>query len=152
MKQIELSQNKYAIIDDEDFDEISKYKWHFSHGRYAFTNLHIDGIGKRPVSMHRMLMGYPKHPYEIDHINRDGLDNRRCNLRIVTAKENQKNRKLPKNNSSGVQGVNFLKRLNKWVAYVYVSNKRIHLGVFEQKDDAISARKLAEKEYGFIGS
>lgn len=147
---IELTQGKVAIIDDCDFDEISKYKWHFGHGRYAYTNINIEGKGMRPVSMHRMILGFPKRPSEVDHINRNGLDNRRDNLRIVSAKENQKNRKVPKNNTSGTQGVNFLKQKNRWVAYIYNNNKRIHLGCFIEKEDAILARKKAEKENGFL--
>ena len=89
MKKIPLTRGKFALIDDVDFDTINAKKWTFTSGGYA---AHYYRIGKKVKSfrMHRFLLDPPRH-MEIDHINRNGLDNRRCNLRICTREENARN-------------------------------------------------------------
>ena len=115
----------------------------------------IDIHGYRRISIngvkhyaHRLAWWfvYQKWPaHVIDHINRIKTDNRICNLRAVTQKENGLNCKLGKNNSSGVTGVSFDKRRVKWQAYINRSGKKISLGSYENITDAINARKNAEK-------
>ena len=92
---------------------------------------------------------WPDRNLVIDHINGNHYDNRIVNLRLVTIKENCKNKSLPRNNTSGHQGVFFNKRDDKWYASIYAGNKRIHLGIFSNKDDAIAARKAEEIKYGY---
>lgn len=87
--------------------------------------------------------------YEIDHINGDGLDNRFCNLRDATHTENAKNRRLPKNNVSGVIGVSFHKRDKKWQAYIYIQGKRQFLGMFDTFDEAVQVRQQAQLEQDY---
>ena len=84
---------------------------------------------------------WPLH--QIDHINRDRVDNRLCNLRDVPPLINARNRSLPKNNTSGVMGVSFSKSRDAWVAYIGW-RPRIQLGTFKNKEDAIAARQAAE--------
>lgn len=86
---------------------------------------------------------------DIDHVNRDRNDNRFCNLRVVSRQCNTRNSNAPKNNSSGVIGVSYNNCHNKWVAQIGVNYKRIHLGVFDEKIDAVKARWEAEKKYEY---
>ena len=88
-------------------------------------------------------------PNHIDHINGDTMDNRIVNLRSGTNKENCRNQKISRTNTSGVTGVTWRQKLNKWEARIRVDGKRIYLGVFEDLQSAAAARKQAEKKYGF---
>ena len=90
---------------------------------------------------------WPKN--QIDHVNHNKLDNRIINLREVTQQENTKNQALYKNNKSGVAGVHWCKISKKWVVQVGIRKKRIKLGYFLDKFEAICARKSAEKKYGY---
>ncbi len=85
----------------------------------------------------------------IDHINGNPQDNRISNLREVNYSENNKNKAIGKNNSSGVMGVAWFKAGNKWKAYISVDGKKIHLGYFHKFSEAVDVRKLAEVAYGF---
>lgn len=86
---------------------------------------------------------------EIDHINGNRSDNRLVNLRSVTRLENTQNRKCRIDSKTGVPGVYWEKACNKWRAEIKANKHRISLGVFEEIDDAIAARKAAERKYGF---
>jgi len=85
----------------------------------------------------------------IDHANGDKLDNRISNLRNTTLSQNQRNKKMSKNNTSGFTGVTFCKSTNRWEAQVSISNKNIHLGFFDDIDLAIKAREEANIKYDF---
>src|SRR4051812_35760807 len=102
MKYITLTQNKQAIVDDEDYEWLKQWKWTFD-GRYAQRNLYANG-GKKKLYMHRLIMGANKRQL-IDHINQDRLDNQRNNLRFANKSVNGFNRGLPNNNTSGFKGV-----------------------------------------------
>jgi hypothetical protein len=88
-------------------------------------------------------------PKDIDHIDGNGLNNRRDNLRKVSRQENNKNRPMQTNNTSGYVGVTWNKRDQKWQVQIYVNEKNIHGGLFTDKKDAIQKRKQLEKEYSF---
>lgn len=110
------------------------------------------GIAGKLYRAHRLAWLYTHGhfpPREIDHINGDGTDNRLCNLRSVTPSENQRNSRLRSDNSSGTSGVSWQRAARKWVAQIKVDSKSKHLGLFEDLDDAIAARKAAEIEHGF---
>lgn len=85
----------------------------------------------------------------IDHIDGNGLNNKIENLRVVTPQENAKNQFLNKKSTSGITGITWVKRDNRWQAGIMVNKKTIHLGYFKNKEDAVQARKEAEKKYGF---
>ena len=127
-------------IDLEDYDKVKDILWH--------TN--IDGyiVSSRGVCMHRIVTNCPKGLY-VDHIGGDDTtnDNRKTNLRITTNSQNLMNRGLQKNNTSGVAGVSWYKAGKKWEAYIKVNQKTIHLGHYAEKEDAINARKKAERKY-----
>ncbi len=108
--------------------------------------------GKRYYS-HRiiweMLHGPIPDGVEIDHINHDRADNRIENLRLVSGKENMKNKSMQKNNISGVTGVSWNKNRMKWQAQISVNGKIIYLGIFSDFNSAVSARKVAENRHEF---
>lgn len=102
--------------------------------------------------LHRLawLYAYGSMPeYEVDHINGNGCDNRIANLRQVTRKENCRNKRKPKNNTTGAVGVYACRRSGKWLAQIRVDNKMRHLGTFTVFADAVNARKQGESFYGF---
>lgn len=84
---------------------------------------------------------------EIDHIDGNGLNNKPNNLRLVIHSDNMQNVGIRKNNRSGVTGVGWCEKLNKWHSRIFVKGKGIHLGYFERKEDAIKARLDAEANY-----
>lgn len=150
---IKLSQNKYSLIDNEDFDKISKYKW--SYDKYAFR---VDWSGNKPkkILLHRFIMDVPKN-MEIDHINRDKLDNRKSNLRIVTKQQNSLNRNKPKFKITaekvsiykGVSWISNKKRIKRWRSYISFKGKHYFIGLFkEEKDAALAYNKKAIELHG----
>jgi hypothetical protein len=150
MKQIPLTQGKFAIVDDEDFDYLNQWKWFFSDGGYAHRNQHIRlGVYKytcKRIRMHRLIN---RTPFGLitDHINRDKLDNRKCNLRTVGKSINSINRDKPVNNKSGFKGVYWDTWSKKWRAELKINDKKVTLGRFLDIKDAIIARKNGEVKY-----
>lgn len=132
------------IFDLEDYDRIKKYGWRDTPYGYIEA---ADPSGSRPIKIHNLIMKNRNMRYMYDHINRDKTDNRKCNLRKATTAQNTKNASISKRNKSGVSGVRFNTRANKWVAYITCDYKRYNLGTFEDFDSAVRARLLAEKEY-----
>lgn len=133
MKYIQLTKGKQAIVDDEDFEYLSQWKWHYSEPGYA---LHWDK--RKKVYMHR-LVNKTSIGLQTDHINKNKLDNRKFNLRSVTHQGNSINRPLIKSNRSGYTGVSWDKSVKKWASYIYRNYKKRHLGYFINKEDAVIA-------------
>lgn len=144
MARIKLTQGKYALVDLEDVETLSKNKWSYdAHGGVART-----GIKGKTVLMHRLIMGAP-HGVEVDHINLDTLDNRKENLRIATRSQNAANRRRQSNNTSGYKGVSWNKQRKKWHAYICVENKAITIGRFHSpKEAALAYNKAALTFFG----
>lgn len=134
---IPLTKGKFAIIDAEDFEKVSQYKWHFSV--YAITS--IDG---NQVRMHRFVTGDTTSP-QIDHINGNCLDNRKANLRGCTAVENARNMTKAANCSSKYKGV--FHKTNSWEAYIHMDDKKISLGRFPTEEHAAWAYNVAAKKH-----
>jgi AP2 domain/HNH endonuclease len=128
------------IIDIEDVEKVKPYKWNI-HYKTKYGKTKING---KYTTIHELILDFPQGV--IDHIDRNPLNNRKSNLRIVDMSRNAHNRSLPKNNTSGVKGVWFNKQSNKWIAQINFQNKRYWLGKFDNKEDAIIARLKAEKE------
>ncbi len=234
MKKIKLTQGKFALVDDEDFEWLMKWKWHFVHG-YAMRKKYLGKQNEKyiykDIYMHRLILATPKG-LDTDHINNFKLDNRRKNLRIATRRQNlqnrffskRKNSNLPmgvgkhhsgkwraritvngkelslgsyntskeagiaynwatlkyfknfanpnnisnwkkehpverkkyidagKNNTSGIVGVSLHKKTNKWQVRITFNRKRIYLGIYENKLDAIEVyNKTIKKYYGKLG-
>lgn len=108
-------------------------------------------INGKDYLAHRIIWHYMtgKFPNQIDHINHKRADNKWCNLREVNNRGNHLNESLPKNSTTGVLGVSFISRLNKFRAYIVINNKQIYLGVFRTLEEACDARKKADVKYKF---
>jgi hypothetical protein len=130
------------LFDLDDYDKIKDYCWHKSNG-YAYTYMKnkVDETNMY-ISMHDLL-GFKYG----DHKNRNRADNRKENLRNATRQENARNTSLSSKNTSGYKGVSWKKDKKKWKAYITIGHKQIHLGYFDNKDDAVKARLEAEREY-----
>lgn len=146
MKIIYLTRGFSCIVDDSDYGELSRYRWHYSNG-YARRCIKNGGRGKA-LKMHRQIIKVPSG-YQIDHINHNKLDNRRENLRICTAGENQRNRLITTSNRSGYKGVCWSKDSHKWQAQIKVNRKMTYLGMFSDvKDAAIAYNQAAIRLHG----
>jgi hypothetical protein len=147
-KKIQLTQGKFAIVDDGDYEFLNQWKWYYDRG-YAVRNGSIPK--RRKVLMHRIVLeraGF-KDFADSDHINRDKCDNRRTNLRPATHGQNQCNRDKQRNNTSGYIGVNRCRRTKKWRASIRVNGKLKQLGYFTDKEEARRVRdEAAKKHYG----
>jgi hypothetical protein len=137
-KLIQLTQGKVAIVDDEDFEELNKFRWYCDR-KYAVRDITSQGIRDR-VYMHRLIANAPDH-LEVDHINGDGADNRKENLRLCTHAENSRNRRAQKNNTTKYKGVWFSKRDNRFVAETRLNGKKITIGFFKTAEEASEAYK-----------
>ena len=93
MKQIELSQGKYAIVDDDDYQELNIYNWYFNNDGYAVRSVEISKGKRTKQRMHRIITNCPDG-FEVDHANHDKLDNRKSNLRVCSSSENSHNQKM----------------------------------------------------------
>ena len=149
MKKINISTRKYpntfTIVDDDMFDYLNQWKWMLNAQGYAIRNLLLKE-GEGIIRMHRVINNTPED-LQTDHINRNKLDNRRCNLRSVTNRENAFNVSTRKNSLSGHKGITWHKKAKKWETYIQVFDKKIHLGVFINIESAIKVREEAERKY-----
>jgi hypothetical protein len=153
MKKIPLTQRRYALVDDEDFDFLNQWEWFVSAEGYAVRNKTvIDAEGKKKqktVWMHRIINNTPAE-LKTDHIDGDRLDNRKENLRSVTQSENSQNSgKWGKNKTSKYKGVNFHKRDGIWQAAITANGVRKHIGQFQTEEAAALAyNEIAKMMHG----
>ncbi|SRR5258705_5905378 len=146
MKKIQLTQGKFALVDDTDFEWLNQWKWYLSHG-YAVRHLPRMIQKNRKVTYMHRIINNTSEGMETDHINQNKLDNRRENLRTVTKYQNSLNRSLNKNSTSGIKGVSWHKTNKKWMVYVYQKGRQIRLGFFSNINKAILARLKGEQKY-----
>ena len=144
MKEIQLTKGKVALVDDEDFEVLSKRSWRLGYYNHPIT-YDLD-CPRKTVLMHRVIMNAKKGEI-IDHIDGNPLNNTRANLRFCTHAENMRNQKKPKNNTSGYKGVhlNKNKKVKKWKAEIGYNKKLIFLGYFMTPEDAARSWDAAAK-------
>jgi hypothetical protein len=155
-KKIPTTMGKFAIVDESDYEELSKHKWHLkkvirtNNINYYVRRTNRSGVGPSTIYMHRQLMGY-KDQLEIDHINGNGLDNRRSNIRFCTKSQNMRNRCNTGKNKTGYKGVFQDKRLNHmdYIAHLRLGKILKQSRRFRSLIDAAKAYdKMALEHYG----
>ncbi len=152
MKKIPLTQGQFAIVDDEDFEELNQHKWCLcrnGNNLYAIRFKPNPATRKQTcVYIHRIIMGEPKG-MSIDHINHNALDNRKVNLRICSNADNIRNQQHRSDGSSKYRGVCWDKGCRKWKAQIKFKGKTLWLGTFGNETDA--ARIYDEKANELYG-
>lgn len=152
MKLIPLSQGKFAQVDDSDYEWLMNWKWCAVKGYgnyYSQRGIYLGVIdGKKtstPLKMHRAIMK-PEKGFVVDHIDGDGLNNQRANLRVCLPRENTANRKPSKNGTSKYLGVMWCPSRNNWRVRITSNKKKVHVGEFRSEEDAALAynRKAIE--------
>lgn len=148
-RRISLTKGNFAIVDEQDFDHLCQYNWHANKAKLTFyAARHVRRIGKPAlVFMHRSIMNCPDDKC-IDHINHNGLDNRRTNLREVSKEQNSWNRRKPRGQcTSQYKGV--YHRYGKWSSAIKCKGKLIFIGWFE--DEVSAAKAYDEKAKELFG-
>ncbi len=150
-RRIPLTQGKFAIVDPEDYERLNKYNWHAAKGNSTFYAERRVIIGKNRkylhIGMHRQILKVPYGMF-VDHINHNGLDNRKANLRPATYIENNRNRrKYKKRCSSRFKGVTRRKGSKKWSVYISFNGRQKKIGSFDDEIEAAKAYDEAAKKY-----
>ena len=145
-RQIKLTKGKVAIVDDEDYEELSRYSWQAAKSYrvwYAQRSVRVDGR-MLTIRMHCQLLKWYKG---IDHRNGDGLDNRRKNLRRATQSKNMQNVRKRSGVTSRYLGVSWDRVNSKWVARARVAGKQANLGRFTEEIEAAAAYDRAVRKH-----
>lgn len=146
MKTIALTQGNHALVDDEDYPELNKYKWFYNNGYAARRNGGTRFITKTQY-MHRFITTAP-NGMEVDHINGNKLDNRKDNLRICSKSENQYNRNKNRGKySSKYKGVSWRSKTQRWIVTFKSKGKTVYLGSFKNETDAALAYDQEVKNF-----
>lgn len=131
---VSLTRGYEAIIDIADIGLVEGFNWHAADGRYAVRNM-TRGGNRVLISMHRAIICAPTN-VEVDHINGNGFDNRRANLRLASRLENARNLRRSRRNSSGYKGVSWNERDKGWQAYIHLGGRNKNLGLFATPEAA----------------
>ena len=149
MIEIPLTKGQAALIDDDDWELVSAYKW-FAHWApnvksfYAKTNIHKPDGGQTGLLMHRLIMNAQKGEI-VDHIRRDTLDNRKTELRFCTYGQNRQNARANSNTASGLKGVT--RNGKRWTALIQSGGRKIYLGTYTTPEEAHTAYCTASNEF-----
>ena len=150
MVKIELTQGLTALVDDEDSERVLQYKWYPNRNGnsiYALCNLGTWEGHQKQNSMHKLVFPVPEGML-VDHINRNGLDNRKENLRVATKSQNAMNSDKTWGYSK-YRGVSWCKRKNKWRVAININQKQKHVGYFvDEREAALAYNAVATKLFG----
>lgn len=148
MKQIPLTQGKFALVDDEDYGFLNQWKWYaYKNGGSFYARRTDYSTGKRKgVLMHRLIAQASDSSVFVDHKDGNGINNQRLNIRVCTKAENSRNRGHQKNSASGVKGVVWDAKRKKWVAYIKLNGKSKNIGGFDDISQAEAAYHGAAKQ------
>lgn len=150
MKTIELTKNKVAMVDDADYEWLNQWEWYAQKGLltfYAARRMTVsENTGHKQQYMHRLILNISDKATVTDHIDHNGLNNQRINLRACSQQQNMMNHKIQKH-SSVFKGVSKEKNTGRWRGYIKVSGKRLHLGYFSSEEEAAFVYDEAAKKY-----
>jgi hypothetical protein len=142
MRELILNKGFVALVDDEDYEYLSQFKWNVNGGGYAEAWTPMINGKRRRIKMHREIIK-ASNGLIVDHINHNCLDNRKENLRLCSHAESMMNRRKPnKSLTSQFKGVSFNTQMGKWKARIKANKRDIHLGYF---DDEVEAAKAYNK-------
>lgn len=149
MREIELTRGKYAVVDDEDYERINSHSWAAVPNPYGGVYAVRKGSKRkgepRTIQMHREILNAPKGSI-IDHVNGDGLDNRKSNLRFANTQKNSFNRKKPNlDSTSRYKGVLQRKGSTNWIARIKFNNRHVELGTYGDEAYAASVYNFASR-------
>lgn len=149
MREIPLTKGYVAKVDDEDYERLSRWNWYVLKAGtaacikyYAIREILTNNC-RQVIRMHKEILGCSRF---VDHIDHDGLNNQRSNLREATRSQNGANRRKGVNTSSRFKGVSWCKATNKWKSEIRVNGKSRYLGIFKDEVDAATAYNLAALE------
>lgn len=147
-RTIPLTQGKVAIVDTDDYEALSAHKWRANYTPSTFYAVREQSVGgvRRVFLMHRVLMA-PAPGLYVDHINHDGLDNRRANLRVCTNAENQRNGRSRAGSSSKFLGVYWSAARSRWGAQIKIGGQTHGLGRYLDETEAARAYDAAAREH-----
>lgn len=156
MKKIKLTKGQYAIVDDNDYEWLNQWKWYAILYKGMNTFYAVRGMRKKEIELNngkkglilmaRVILKAPKG-LQVDHVNRDTLDNRRQNLRLATSTQNHGNSRIPLRNTSGYKGVVQGTKTQKYQAQIKYKGHLYFLGLFDNKQKAALAYNLHAKKF-----
>jgi len=152
MKQIPLTQGQFAIVDDMDYEWLSKYKWYAlwcknTQSFYALRDSKQENGKHTLILMAREILGLKRgDKRQSDHKNHHTLDNQRHNLRVCTHQQNQHNQKPQKNRTSKYKGVSWDKTGRKWRTVIQFNQQQVNVGTYKTEIDAAKAYEQKAKE------
>lgn len=144
MRELILTKGKVALVDEEDYERVSKYKWSYNNNGYGVRGARINGK-RYTIYLHREIMNVDPNDTEtyVDHINEIRLDCRKSNLRLATRAQNRWHSGKTKRNSTGYKGVTFNKRDKLFIAQIMVNRKSHYLGCYSTAEEAGRAYREA---------
>lgn len=145
-REIALNTGATVLVDDEDHDWLNQWRWQ-AHSRGCYAMRCKKRGGRETIYMHRVILehhGAMLGDFEVDHINHNGLDNRKANLRLCTRAENERNQVRRRNNTTGFIGVTH--KGSKWMARIRCNITMTYLGTFDTAEEAARAYDVAASE------